>query len=212
MKDIYFYDSKEFEYTQLLEANLEIIQKELTAILQQDTTNWTSAYPNYLSEEATWKTFEFLFFGIHHLENQKICPKTTAILNQIPELITAQFSVLHPHSHILPHKGYSKLILRNHLPLIVPEGKQCGIKIEDETKHWQTGKMVIFDDSYMHEAWNKSDEIRVILMFDIAKPDCGYSAKEICHYKIENLTDDNLLKIADKSTWLKWLQQGYFTF
>ena len=49
-------------------------------------------------------------------------------------------------------------------------------------------------------------------MFDIAKPDCGYTAEEICRYKIENLNDQNLLNYADKKTWMKWFRQGFFDF
>lgn len=212
MSDIYFYSTQDFSYTQLLESHVETIKEELTNLMNSDYNAWTSAYPNYLSNDAIWKTFEFVFFGINHLENQKLCPKTSEIIKQIPELITAQFSILHPKSHILPHKGFSKLVLRNHLPLIVPEGNQCAIKIENETHHWKEGKLVTFDDSFIHEAWNKSDEIRVVLMFDIAKPNCGYTANEICTYKLQNIEDENLLKIAPQETWNKWLAQGFFSF
>ena len=153
-----------------------------------------------------------MFFGIEKKQNIEQCPKTYKILKQIPELITAQFSVLQPKTHILPHKGYSRIILRNHLPLIVPPNNQAAIKIEDKTHYWKTGELVIFDDSLIHEAWNNSDEIRAVLMFDVAKPGCGYNAKEICKYKIEHIDDPFLLQIADKSEWIKWHDQGYFDF
>lgn len=209
-EDTYFYDSNSVPYKELLEQNTEVIRNELWALFNQSNTDWTSAYPEYLSEKTTWNTFELFFFGIKHEANIQKCPQTFEIISQIPELITAQFSVLFPNSHILPHKGYSKMILRNHLPLIVPDGKQCALKIEDETHFWEKGKLVVFDDSFVHEAWNNSDEIRVVLMFDVAKPDCDYSAHEICKYKLENLTDENLLKIAPKEKWLSWFEKGYF--
>lgn len=210
MANIYFYQSKNFTYKTLLEQNTEIIKRELINFLDTNSGSWVSVYPNYLPPLAVWKTFPLIFFGIHHRENQNFCPETTKLIKQIPELVLAEFSILHPHSHILPHKGYSNAVLRNHLPLIVPDGKQCALKIEDETHFWEKGKLVVFDDSFVHEAWNNSDEIRVVLMFDVAKPDGGYSAREICKYKLENLTDENLLKIAPKEKWLSWLEKGYF--
>lgn len=210
MKDVYFYNTAELEYKTLLEENWKVIRDEFLALLHSDFEQWTSAYPNYLMSNSIWKTFEFQFFGIKQLQNQERCPRTTELLALIPELITAQFSVLHPHSHILPHKGYSKIILRNHLPLIVPGDKQCGIKIEEETHYWQEGELVVFDDSFTHEAWNHTDKMRVVLMFDVAKPSSGYSAQEICRYKLENLSDKSLLDFAPKNQWLNWLEQGFF--
>ncbi|MBN9295277.1 MAG: aspartyl/asparaginyl beta-hydroxylase domain-containing protein [Flavobacteriia bacterium] len=212
MASSYFFDKENFSYVPFIESKSAIITEELTSLLKEDVQNWTSAYPNYLTSSSLWKTFEFLFFGINHIENSKRCPRTAEIIREIPQIISAQFSILHPASHILPHKGYSKLILRNHLPLIVPEGQKCAIRIENITHYWKKNELVIFDDSFTHEAWNESDEIRVVLMFDIAKPDCGYTAEEICRYKIENLNDQNLLNYADKKTWMKWFRQGFFDF
>jgi hypothetical protein len=62
---------------------------------------------------------------------------------------------------------------------------------------------MIFDDSFEHESWNKSDEQRVILMFDIPNPLWGYSAYEISKYKIENLEDPFLLSFATREEWLR---------
>lgn len=215
---IVFYPTIDFPYTKLVEENLNEINRELQTIINLEATarplssQWLAAHPNYVkgSEHVSWKTFEFLFFGIEKRQNIERCPKTYEVLQKIPELITAQFSVLQPNTHILPHKGYSKIILRNHLPLIVPPDNQCAIKIEDKIHYWKTGELVIFDDSLIHQAWNNSNEIRAVLMFDVAKPGCGYSAKEICKYKIEHIDDPFLLQIADKSEWIKWHNQGYF--
>lgn len=216
---IYFYDKTLFSYQKLLEENYKIILEELLSVINIKESNesliniWTAAHPAYVDGkfDISWKTYEFLFFGIKKLDNIEKCPKTYEIISQIPELITAQFSVLLPHTHVNPHKGYSKIILRNHLPLIVPAGNQCGIRIEDETHYWKKGELVVFDDSFEHEAWNNSDEIRALLMFDVAKPDCGYNAQEICRYKLERINDPFLLETAPIETWIKWYEQGYFS-
>ena len=94
------------------------------------------------------------------------------------------------------------MILRCHLPLLIPNGSACKIRVGDETRHWEEGKLLIFDDSYEHEAWNESDEDRFILMFDIPNPLWGYSAEQIARYKIENLDDPFLLQFASKEEWL----------
>lgn len=219
MKPIYFYPPEEIAYRALVESHFESIQQELLDLLDikdrqtiPSISNWTGAYSDYVNSQhsISWKTYELLFFGIKHQENIKKCPKTYEVIRQIPEIITAQFSFLSPQTHIQPHKGYSKMILRNHLPLLVPEGNQCGIRIEDETHYWNEGKLVSFDDNFEHEAWNHSDQIRIVLMFDVAKPDGQYSAQEICRYKLENLQDESLLKIAPKERWLEWLNKGEF--
>jgi ornithine lipid ester-linked acyl 2-hydroxylase len=218
MEKVLFYPKQSVEYAELLEANTDVIREELLNVIRLEASSkplsseWLAAHPNYVEGKQTvsWKTYEFVFFGIEKRSNISQCPKTYAILQQIPELITAQFSVMLPQTHILPHKGYSKMILRNHLGLIIPPGKQCGIKIEDETYYWREGELVVFDDSYIHEAWNNSDELRAVLMFDVANPDCGYSAQKICQYKIERIDDPFLLAIAGKDTWMRWFNQGYF--
>lgn len=213
----YFYNAKEFSYQVLLESNAPTILSELTSLINDEKinnkrVNWFAAHPHYVkgSENISWKTFEFVFFGIKNIANIELCPKTYELISQIPELITAQFSVLLPNTHIKPHKGYSTIILRNHLPLIVPEGNQCGIRVGEETHYWKKNELVVFDDSFEHEAWNNSDEIRVVLMFDIAKPDCGYAANQICKYKIERIDDPFLLNIATKEQWMKWYEKGQF--
>ena len=203
-----------FEWASLLELNWKIIQKEMLEIYQKPTNKqlWFSAHPHYISEKSSgkWKTYEFVFFGIKNLENCQKCPKTFELLKKIPELVTAQFSVLEPHTKIEPHKGYTKMVLRNHLALAVPSQDLCKIKIEKEEHSWTEGKLITFDDSLTHEAWNLSNKPRMVLMLDVANPTMPYTSKQICQYKLERMDDPFLLKIADKTQWLKWLNDGYF--
>ena len=215
-----FYQLPKMDWTEKLLANEAEICNELLSHLKEDFTpkkpeEWASTYSHYSQTESNekkpWKTFDLQFFGIKHLENCAKFPFTSRLLSEIPELITAHFSLLHPKTIVQPHVGYSKMLLRNHLPLIVPEKGDMGIKVKDEVRCWKKGELLSFNDGFIHEAWNLSDEIRVVLLFDVAHPQCGYSAKEICAYKINNLEDDFLLGIADKNTWRKWLHQGFFS-
>lgn len=79
------------------------------------------------------------------------------------------FSRLQPGAHIPPHFGLTNTRLTTHLPLIVPA--ECGIRVGRGTWHWQEGKIIAFDDSFEHEAWNRSDTDRVVLIFEVHHPD-----------------------------------------
>lgn len=202
-----------------LEKTTGTIVSELQKVMHIDAStligdNWTKAHPHYVFSTrnlpTAWKTYEFIFFGIKHPLHIEQCPETWNILSQIPELVTAHFSFLQPGTHVQPHKGYSRMVLRNHLPLIVPEKGDMGIKVKGEIRQWQKGKLLSFNDSFEHEAWNFSNEPRVVLMFDIANPYGEYSAKQINRYKIEHLDDPYLLSIAPKEKWLEWLEKGKF--
>ena len=70
--------------------------------------------------------------------------------------------------------------------------------------------MITFDDSKTHEAWNLSNETRMVLMLDVANPEMPYTCYQICKYKLEKMEDPFLLNIASKEIWLKWLEDGYF--
>ena len=88
------------------------------------------------------------------------------IRDHAPETL---FSVLRPGTHILPHRGVTNTRLVTHLPLIVPP--DCALRVGGETHVWQPDQCVTFDDTFEHEAWNRSDETRVVLILDSWNPD-----------------------------------------
>lgn len=210
----FFYDTEDFEFLKPIESNFEIIKSELLHLLEMQKENqWLRTFPNYVDSEndKAWKVFSFMFFGIKFLHNAELCPKTSELIYSIPNIISCDYSFLKGNSHILPHKGYSRMVLRCHLPLIVPSSQDCAIRVGDLTHHWKEGKLVIFDDSFEHEAWNNSNDDRVVLMFDIPNPYWKYSAKEISEYKIKNLDDPFLLSIATKTEWMEFYRKGTIT-
>jgi aspartyl/asparaginyl beta-hydroxylase (cupin superfamily) len=81
----------------------------------------------------------------------------------------AMFSLLAPQTRIPPHVGISNTRLVCHLPLIVPEG--CWFRVGAETRYWQHGKAFVFDDPMEHEAFNPSDQLRIVFIFDVWHPD-----------------------------------------
>ncbi len=139
--------------------------------------------------KAQWKVFMFASGGRFIDENCERAPKTTALLKRIPNMDTAFLSVLDPNQYITPHWGYYKGYLRYHLGVVIPENnanERCWLRVNDdvadnasqekeriergEKYHWHEGEGIIFDDNYLHDAANESDEVRVVLWLDMRRP------------------------------------------
>jgi beta-hydroxylase len=179
-----FFDPAAFPQTSLLEKNWQAIRRELDALHECQFAPWkeTNLY------STGWDVFGFYAFGTRIEENCERCPETAAILEQIPGVVTAGFSVLKPQTHIKPHFGYTYTytesglterqalndgVLRCHLALIVPPAYTsigCCIRVGDYLSTWEEGKCLVFDDTMEHEAWNRTEGTRVVLIVDFPKP------------------------------------------
>lgn len=170
-----FFDCAAFPWAKELEANYPTIRQELDQLLER-----VAALPNFqdistdqysITQDDRWKTFFFYGYGFKAQQNCRRCPKTTRLIEQIPGMKTAFFSILLPHKQIPEHRGPYKGVLRYHLALKVPSPEQnCGIRVDGEVRHWQEGQSLIFDDTLPHAAWNNTDDIRVVLFIDIVRP------------------------------------------
>jgi len=169
------FDKSIFPWTADFEANWEKIRAELDDVLKK-----RDALPSFheispdqarISVADNWKTFVFYGFGIRVDANCERCPETARLLDQLPDIENAWFSILSPGYHIPPHKGPTNGIIRIHLGLIVPRDREnCRIRVDNEILHWDEGKCIVFDDYYDHEVWNDTDEQRVVLFFDVDRP------------------------------------------
>lgn len=164
-----------FDWVSRAEAAVPDVQAELEDVLshREDLPNFQDLSPDQksLSSDAGWKTFFFLAYGFRSEANCQRCPKTAALLDSIPGLMTGMFSIFSPGKHLPPHRGPWRGVLRYHLALKVPEpASACGIKVGGELAHWEEGKSLLFDDGYTHEAWNGTDSVRVVLFCDILRP------------------------------------------
>ncbi len=121
-----------------------------------------------------WDGYYFYRHGARREENCDRCPATSAALDRLPlsrvrdhgpEVL---FSVFKPGTHLLPHRGVTNTRVVGHLPLIVPE--DCALNVGGEMHVWEEGRVVVFDDTYEHEAWNRSKQPRVVLIFDLWNP------------------------------------------
>lgn len=159
-----FLDPGGFPFVRALERSAPAIRRELDRLLESDVF---SPWPETGLYGQGWKVFGLRFFGRKLDGNCRKCPRTAKILEQVPCLQTAGFSRLEPGARIRPHVGYTSAVLRCHLGLIAPP--RCGIRVGGETRSWEAGKCLIFDDTIEHEAWNDSGEDRVVLLLDFLR-------------------------------------------
>lgn len=185
-----FFDPSLFPITSLLEANWRVIRRELEALSDTQFVPWkeTNLYT------TGWDVYGFYAFGSKIQDHCRQCPESAAVIEQIPGVVTAGFSSLKPMTHIKPHFGYTYTysptglserkdlndgVLRCHLALIVPPALTsigCCIRVGDYLSNWEEGKCLVFDDSMEHEAWNRTEGTRVVLIIDFPKP-MGFSVE-----------------------------------
>ncbi len=170
-----FLDPKRFSWIQPLEFNWMTIRRELETIMRHPERiprfQDVSADQASITSDNKWRTYFLYGMGYKAERNAARCPETTRLVEQIPGMKTAFFSILHPHKHIPEHRGLYKGFLRYHLGLQVPgPSGACRIRVANETRRWEEGKSLMFDDTYPHEAWNDSDGARVVLFLDILRP------------------------------------------
>lgn len=109
-------------------------------------------------------------YGYRIDDNANLCPRTTALVESIPGLNTAFFSILAPGTRIPPHRGVSKGLITCHLGLVVPDDGDVRMRVGDRIVRWSEGETLVFDDSYDHEVWNDSARTRVVLLIQFARP------------------------------------------
>ena len=171
----YFFNPSYFDWTSTLETNWQSIGKELDLVLESidNLPGFHNISPDQarVSGDGLWKTFFLYGYGIKMAQNCKYCPETTKLIESVPGMKTAFFSILLPGKHIPEHCGPYNGVLRYHLALKVPKKREkCCIRVGDEFGYWTEGKSMMFDDSFPHEAWNFSDNIRVVLFMDVVRP------------------------------------------
>jgi aspartyl/asparaginyl beta-hydroxylase (cupin superfamily) len=184
LPDIEFYERSEFPWLPEFEAATADIQRELGRILVEDEAGF-SPYIHYddhlpldqwreLNKNPRWSAFHFYDKGREIEERCARAPATIAAIRRLPQAEvplrspTAMFSVLKPKTRIPPHTGIANFRLVVHLPLVLPGA--CGFRVGGETREWRMGEAWVFDDTIEHEAWNDSDETRIILICDVWSP------------------------------------------
>jgi aspartyl/asparaginyl beta-hydroxylase (cupin superfamily) len=181
---IEFYEREEFPWLRDFEAATDAIRQDLSQIVRDDAAGFTPYihYPEHapldqwreLNHSPRWAAFHFFHQGKPIEERWRRAPATVKALSRLPQpevplrSPAALFSQLQPKTRIPPHTGVANFRLLVHLPLILPPG--CGFRVGGETREWRLGVAWVFDDTIEHEAWNDSDQTRIILICDIWSP------------------------------------------
>ena len=183
--------------------------EELAAVLADDAgfAPYLNSDPNLptrsdypLVDSMDWSTCHLWRDGAE-TPNAARCPRTMAALAEAPLCQIAgrspqiMFSQLKAGAHIKPHTGFVNTRLICHVPLIVPEG--CRFRVGNETRIWETGKAWVFDDTIEHEAMNTSGQTRVVLIFDIWRPELNEEERALVATLLEAM--DNFA--PSKTTW-----------
>jgi aspartyl/asparaginyl beta-hydroxylase (cupin superfamily) len=166
-----FYNPKDFDWAKTLEDNWGIISQEMANLITgNEQMSLSSPNPPYLSKPGVWKNIYFWNFMWQYHANCKLYPRTYNLLRSIPNLTFAEFTVLEPNSAILPHIGETNTTIRGHLAIEVPAPLPiCGIKVGNEQRGYEQGKVLLFSDCHLHTVWNHSSSRRFVLVFDITK-------------------------------------------
>jgi aspartate beta-hydroxylase len=181
---IQFYEREDYPWVPEIEKATDDVLGELRALLadsREDFSPYLTHSPDEplnqwreLNQSRRWSALFLYKDGERQEATAARCPKTLAALEKAPIVKiprrgpTSLFSLLEPKTRIPPHTGTTNTRLTVHLPLIVPPN--CGFRVGTQIKEWHPGELLIFDDTIEHEAWNDSDQERVILIFDIWNP------------------------------------------
>jgi aspartyl/asparaginyl beta-hydroxylase (cupin superfamily) len=197
--EIEFHDRSSFPQLELLEAATDVIRAEFDALLGAEAAQMVPyiQYPEHvplaqwkeLNNSREWTAIHLLQNGEAVEANARHCPKTLDVIGRLDQprirgaSPNAMFSLLAPRTRIPPHTGVANTRLVCHLPLIVPDA--CGFRCGATTREWRIGEAFVFDDTIEHEAWNESDQLRVVLIVDLWQPSLGEDERKAIKAVIE---------------------------
>jgi len=184
LPQIQFFDRDSFPWLATVEAATPAIRSEMLAVMRDpnalhpyvrsDPSRPRNAQAG-MADNPDWSAFYLWKDGTPVAGNAERCPGTLEALSGVPfprvrgRMPSILFSILRPGAHIPAHNGFINTRLICHLPLVVPPG--CSFRVGNETREWVEGEALVFDDTIEHEAWNRSAETRVVLLFELWRPE-----------------------------------------
>ena len=173
--DTPLYDAALFPWIEPLVRAVPEIRREAETILRHGKAipPFRDFAPGHerIAGPDDWRSFFFYGYGYPVAENLERCPVVAAALGQVPGLVSAIYSVVGPGAHIRRHRGVSKAIMTAHIPLVVPDDRErCRMDVDGHPVVWREGEAAVFDDTYPHEVWNRTDQPRVVLLIQFRRP------------------------------------------
>jgi hypothetical protein len=197
-----FFDPEKFPWVKELESQWEIIRDEMVdymkrkggAIKSADTYNF-----EYILNPENWSNVYFENFTWKYHKNRHAFPRTSAIYDTIPGVITATISIMNGNVSFKPHCGQTNTNIRCHLGLIVPAGlPACGMRVGSVEKPWREGKIFMFSDSQKHSAWNETPGVRAVFIVDVLMDEYAHMKNEVCAKYLAV----QVIKFFDRNFWI----------
>lgn len=168
-----YIDQREFPELAILQKNWQLIRDEAMALADGGQIRAADGYTDmgFNSFFRTgWKRFYLSWYGKELPSAMAQCPKTLALLKQIPSIKAAMFASLPPGATLQTHRDPYAGSLRYHLGLVTPNDPACYIEVDGQRYHWKDGEAVMFDETFIHHAANRTEHQRVVLFCDIERP------------------------------------------
>jgi hypothetical protein len=187
LRHLPWHDPRACEAARILEDNFSTIRDEAMDLGEECNLDysraaapdrswrkpWTLLRPD--AAPRTWTLYLLYHMGVDVEGVMGKCPRTRALLSALPGACLHYtwgdfvLSAMGPGAHLKPHCSVDNLRLRLHLGIAIPEG--CSIRVGTETRAWQEGRCLAFEDSFEHEVWNRSRARRIVLIVDLWHPD-----------------------------------------
>lgn len=168
-----YIEPDQFPELDVLRENWELIREEALALHEQEAIKASGdlddiGFNSFF--KTGWKRFYLKWYGVDLVSAKKLCPETFAMLSAIESVKGGMFAMLPPGARLVKHRDPYAGSLRYHLGLVTPNDNDCFINVDGEKYSWRDGEAVMFDETYIHYAENKTDQNRIVLFLDIKRP------------------------------------------
>ncbi len=198
-----FYNPAEFSWVKEVEKYGTEIAMELAVYGHFNAMN-----APHVKGENGWKGLYLINFSWRKHATCKQFPNTMKALQAVPHLTFAAFSLLEPGSSLEPHWGDTNTVIRCAMGIEVPESAPvCALKVGNEVKSWEEGKLIMFSECHLHSAWNYSNKRRIVFSFDTLRPEFVPQKKIIC---ARVLAAETLFFLTNKFHWFSFFDKHFY--
>lgn len=177
-----YFDLRDKAWFVELQNQQEKIKSLVLLYLQQEGIEVEKYFNEALvTGKENWKVSPFVFWGKRNEKNISKGKELFALFENIQGLTGLAISILPPHTSVNPHYGDTDAVYRIHIPVKIPQPlPPCGLRVNGIDKSWEENNLLAFSDAHLHEAWNHSNEIRIVLIADVVREQYLHEQKNIC--------------------------------
>jgi aspartyl/asparaginyl beta-hydroxylase (cupin superfamily) len=190
-----------------LVKNIPAIRQKVLELLEQKNIDLKTYFNTDIVEGGGWDARGFLSWGrVDKLLESEKGREVFAFFKDIPGIVLLSVSVLKPHTHVRAHNGDTDGTYRLHIPIYIPAGlPDCGLRVGGIDRPWTDDGITVFSDANMHEAWNQSDQTRIVLIADVVREEVINKKDTICVNVVALLLMHKIYATLSSKTPPKWL-------